>query len=286
MTPRRILLMMSALFAFGAVYALYARAFGWLDGLPTLKDEMLVRAAGEFLPPARPSSPTIDRLKQAFGENAPETEPAFYPFQLQFRNGETSLVLASGSPPSTPNSKRVTLSPFSVAIFSKPRPPHLLEPGEVNEITTFHADKAVLEFDRKIETPADMNTAKLIRLELISDPEQAIPDTLKRRGHVHITNNQRSADSNRFLILKTVGPMFYRDPKYAEGPDKLGPDVWTDAPIEIVDRSNLPRKAGVDAAVAPTASEETPQQCRRRGHPGRSSTAAADRHRGRVADPS
>src|SRR5262245_52504429 len=103
MTPRRILLMMGAIFAFGAVYALYARAFGWLDGLPTLKDEMLVRAAGEFLPPARPSSPTIDRLKQAFGENAPETEPAFYPFQLQFRNGETSLVLASGSPPSSPN---------------------------------------------------------------------------------------------------------------------------------------------------------------------------------------
>jgi hypothetical protein len=257
MTPRRILLLMGGLFAFGAVYAIYARAFGWLDGLPVLKESMLERAEPQFLPPARPSSPTIDRLKQAYGENAPETEPAFYPFQLQFRNGDTSLVLASGSPPSSPNSKRVTLSPFSIAIFSKPKPPHLLQPGEVNEITTFHADKAVLEFDRKIETPADMNTAKLIRLELISDPEQAIPDPLKRRGLIHVTNNQRSGDPNRFLVLKTAGPMFYRDPKFAEGPEKLGPDVWTDSPIEIVDRSNLPLKPGAAAAVAATASEES-----------------------------
>jgi hypothetical protein len=257
MTPRRILLLMSGLFAFGAVYAIYARAFGWLDGLPILKDEMLVRAEKIYLPPPRPTSPTIDKLKQAFGEHAPETEPAFYPFQLQFRSGETSLVLASGSPPSSPNSNRVTLSPFSIAIFSKPKPAHLLAPGEVNEITTFHADKAVLEFDRTIQSPADMNTAKLIRMELISDPEQAIPDPLKRRGYVHVTNNQRSADPNRFLLLKTVGPMIYRDPKYAKGPDQLGPDVWTDASIEIVDRSNLPRKPGVDAAVAPTASEES-----------------------------
>jgi len=257
MTPRRILLLMSGLFAFGAVYAIYARVFGWLDGLPTLKEAMLERAEPQFRPPPRPSSPTIDRLKQAFGDQAPETEPGFYPFQLQFRNGETSLVLASGSPPSSPNSKRVTLTPFSIAIFSKPKPAHLLQPGEVNEITTFHADKAVLEFDRKIETPADMNTAKLIRMELISDPEQAIPDPLKRRGMIHVSNNQRSGNPNRFLMLKTAGPMFYRDPKYAEGPDKLGPDVWTDAPIEIVDRSNLPLKPGVDAAVATTAGEES-----------------------------
>ena len=111
MTPRRILLLMGGLFAFGAVYAIYARAFGWLDGLPILQDEMLIPAEGEFLPPTRPTSPTIDRLKQAFGEHAPETEPAFYPTQLEFRNGDTSLVLASGSPPTSPNSNRVTLSP-------------------------------------------------------------------------------------------------------------------------------------------------------------------------------
>ena len=181
MTPRRILLLLGGLFAFGAVYAIYARVFGWLDGLPILDSRMLVEGDPIYRPPQRPTSPTIDRLKLAFGANAPETEPAFYPTQLEFRNGDTSLVLASGSPPSSPNSNRVTLTPFSIAVFSKPRPAHLLQPGEVNEITTFHSDKAILEFDQVIKTPADMNTAKLIRLELISDPEQAVPAT-DRRG--------------------------------------------------------------------------------------------------------
>jgi hypothetical protein len=256
MTPRRVLLLVGGLFAFGVIYAIYARAFGWLDGLPVLQDKMLVAGDGVVRPPERATSPTIERLKQAFGHNAPETEPAFYPTQLEFRSGETSLVVASGSPPSNPNSNRVMLSPFSVAVFSKPRPAHLLQPGEVNEITTFHSDKAVLEFDRVIQSPTDMNVAKLIRMELISDPEQAIPDPLKRRGMVHITNNQRSGDTNRFLVLKTVGPVFYRDPKYATGPDQLGPDVWTDAAVEIVDRSNIPRRPGIDVAVAPVSSEE------------------------------
>src|SRR5262245_24209953 len=261
MTPRRILLLMGGLFAFGMVYAVYARLFGWLDGLPLLPAKMLQAATGGFLPPPRATSPPSERLEQAFGKHAPETEPAFYPTQLEFRNPDsgTSLVVASGRPPAPdPNradANRVTLSPFSIAVFSKPRPKHLMRPGEADEITTFHSDKAVLEFDRKILTPADMNSAKLIRLELISDPEHALPDP--RQGRVHITNNQRSADSNRALVLRTVGPVFYRDPKYATGPDQLGPDVWTDSPVEIVDKSNLPRRPGTEAATAPAASDES-----------------------------
>lgn len=257
MTPRRILLLMGGLFAFGMVYAVYARLFGWLDGLPVLPVKMLTPSDGKFRPPPRVTSPTVARLKQSFGENAHEIETAYYPTQLEFRNGDTSIVVASGSPPSSPNSKRVTLSPFSIAIFSKPRPAHLLQPGEVSEVTTFHSDKAVLEFDRVIKNPTDMNSAKLVRMELISDPELAVPRDEPRRGVVHITNNQRSADPNRSLVMKTVGPVFYRDPKYATGPDQLGPDVWTDAAVEIVDRSNLPRKAGAAAATAPVAAEES-----------------------------
>lgn len=256
MTPRRILLLMGGLFACGVVYALYARALGWLDGLPLLPEPMLKPTDGRFRPPERATSPTIERLKLSFGITAPETETSFYPTQLEFRNGDTSIVLASGSPPSNPNSNTVTLTPFSIAIFSKPRPAHLLQPGEVNEITTFHSDKAVLEFDRVIQTPADMNSAKLIRMQLISDPEASVPASDKRAGIVHITNNQRSADPNRALVLKTVGPVFYRDPKFATGPDQLGPDVWTDSAIEIADRSNLPRKTGADAVVAAALAEE------------------------------
>src|SRR5205814_215317 len=61
-----------------------------------------------------------------------------------------------------------------------------------------------------------------------------------------------------FLILRTVGPVFYRDPKSVAGtPAAQGPDFWTDAPVEIVDRQNLPRPIGSSAPVTvPTKSEE------------------------------
>src|SRR5262249_33000222 len=127
-------------------------------------------------------------------------------------------------------------------------PQHLRQPGEAVEISTFHADKAILEFDRPIDSPNDMNKAKLLRLELVSEPEQALPDP--RRGVVHITNNQRSTDPNKFMVVRTVGPVFYREAKH--NPDAAGgPDIWTDAPVEVIDRQNLPRAYG--AASPPTA---------------------------------
>jgi hypothetical protein len=239
-------------------YVIYARSFGWIDGLPLLPQRMLTHSEGTFRLPERPTSPTIELLKIAFGENSPETESSNYTTQLEFRqNPETSVVLASGSPPSNPNSNKVTLTPFSVAVFKKARPEHLREPGEIGEISTIHSDKGILEFDRVIHTPTDMNSAKLVRLELWSDPEQALPDSLKRVGKVHITNNQRSSDTNRTIVLKTVGPVFYIDQKPPPGaPPPLGPDIWADAPVEIVDRSNLPRRVGVAAAIAPSTAEE------------------------------
>jgi hypothetical protein len=258
MTPRRIVLLVAGLLFFGTAYYLYARFFGWIDGLPVLPQRMLMRSEGTFRLPERPTSPTIERLKIAFGENSPETEPSNYTTQLEFvQNPETSVVLACGSPPSKPNSNRVTLTPFSVAVFKKARPEHLREPGEIDEISTIHSDKGILEFDRVIRTPTDMNNAKLVRLELISDPEQALPDALKRVGKVHITNNQRSSDPNRTIVLKSVGPVFYIDQKPPPGaPPPLGPDIWTDAPVEIVDRSNMPRRTGAKADTAPSTAEE------------------------------
>jgi hypothetical protein len=263
MTPRRILLLVGGLVAFAAAYFGYARFIGWLDGLPLLPPKMLIASQGSFVLPERPTSPTIEMLKVAFGDGSPELDPVNYPTQLEFRRSpETSVVVASGSPPSNPNSTRVPLTPFSVAVFRKPRPDHVLEPGEISEISTIHADRGVLEFDRIITTPSDMNTAKLVRLELISDPEQAVPDAFHREGRVHITNNQRGSDSNRYIVLRTIGPVFYVDQKAAAnaaGTPKqlgLGPDIWTDAFVEIVDRGNLPRRPGVAAATAPAAGED------------------------------
>ena len=234
MTPRRILLLIGGLFAFGAVYALYARAFGWLDGLPPAGRDAAAGRAASIRPPPRPTSPTIERSKRRSGEHAPETESVNYPTQLEFRNGDTSLVLASRQPAEQPELRTASRSsPFSVAVFGKPQPEHLRQPGEAHEITTFHADKAVLEFDREIQTPADMNKAKLVRLELVSDPEQAIPDPLKRaRDGPH---HQQPAVGRPEPVPGDCKPSARcstatRRPQHRVRITICGPDIWTDAP--------------------------------------------------------
>lgn len=256
-TPRRTLLLLAGFVLFGAAYGAYARALGWLDGLPQLPEKLLQPYVGDAAPPPRDASPTSVKLAAAFGPRSPETDYALYETQLEFRNGESSVVVAAGPVPANPNSNRVTLTPFSLAVFGKPRPAHLRRPGEVTEITTIHSDKAVLEFDRVIRNLNDMRGAKLVRLELVSDFEKTFEDP--RRGVVHITNNQRSADPNRFVVVRTTGPVFYRDAKAAAGtPAAQGPDFWTDAPVEVVDRQNLPRAVGSPAPGAvPAKGEET-----------------------------
>ena len=141
MTPRRILLLVGGLAAFGVAYFIYARFFGSVDGLPVLPPRLLAVSEGTVLPPERPTLPTIEMLKTAFGVDAPETESVNYPTQLEFRQIDSSIVVAAGSPPGDPDSNRVPLSPFSVAVFRKPRPEHLRQPGEAQEISTIHADR-------------------------------------------------------------------------------------------------------------------------------------------------
>jgi hypothetical protein len=243
----------------GTAYGVYARVLGWLDGLPQLPAKYLVRSDGDtiYLPPrSDQQSPTQTKLAQAFGPRSPETDYSLYETQLEFRNGNSSVVIAAGPVPANPNSNRVPLSPFSAAVFGKPKPAHLRQPGEVTEISTIHADRAILEFDRVIHNANDMRGAKLVRLELVSDFGGVIEDP--RRGMVHITNNQKSADPNRFLIVRTPGPVFYRDAKAVAGtPAAQGPDFWSDSPVEIVDRQNLPRPMGSLApATAPIKSED------------------------------
>jgi hypothetical protein len=254
-TPRRVLLLLGGILLFGGMYGFYSRFLGWLDGLPPLPAKMLFEPTSvSILPRPRSTSPTIERIREAFGPDCLEQQSGFYPTQLKFDNSDnTFTVLACGSPPFD-NSKRVVLSPFSVAQFGAPKtkPADQRQPDEAPEISTFHADKAVLEFDRPVNGPNDMAKAKLIRMELISEPDPVKWKYDHRTGLIHITNNQHSTDPGKFLVVRTVGPLFYRDPKNVDLKSSpgaaAGPDVWTDAAVEIIDRQNLPRKLTPEAA--------------------------------------
>jgi hypothetical protein len=247
-TPRRVLLLLAGTLAFAGVYAAYTVVLGTVDGLPQLPARSLLRGDGTFRPPDRPVLPTVQMLRDAFGPNCAEQNTTVYANQLTFKNGDSWVVVATGRLPN-PDENKVTLSPFSVAVFGKPTPDHLLAPGQARqEVSTFHADKAVVVFDRPVAGLPDMQKAKIVRLELVSDPEADPTDD--RRGRVHVTNNQRAADPNQALVLRTTGPLVYRDPKSA-GPRAAGPDVWTDAAVEVVDKQNLPR--GLGEPAPPTA---------------------------------
>lgn len=234
-TPRRILMLVVGLFAFGAAYAGYAQFLGAIDGLPNLPAKYLEAVDGPLPPLTFNESPTIQRLKDAFGENCVEIE-SNYPTRLELR--DQGIVFAAGRPDPIDNPSRfVRLAPFSMAQFGKPKP------GQITEITTMHGDEAILELDRPIGNEREMigGKAKIVGMEL-----RAVPNTTARtdprNGRIFFTNNQQTSDPNRYFVFKTPGPVHYRT---AEHPDvKANPDsphIWTSSVVEIVNRDNQPR---------------------------------------------
>ena len=114
---------------------------------------------------------------------------ATYETQLEFRNVDSSILACRWPDPQQPQLHARDTQTIQPRNLRSAEPAHLLQPGETIEISTIHSDKGILEFDRVIVTANDMRTAKLVRLELVSDFTGTPWKT--RRGTVHITNNQR-----------------------------------------------------------------------------------------------
>jgi hypothetical protein len=198
-TPRRIVLLIAGVVFFTTAYAAYARFLGWIDGLPQLPAEYLVPAKGEIQPPARLVSPTHSKLQQAFGPGCREVESPVYANRFEVR--DRGMVFAVGPFVTQPDG-RVMVSPFSVALF-----------GKAGEITTLHGDKAFLEFDPPIKpsNPRDMGESKLVAAELHADPGLLAVIDDPRRGKLHVTANRRTLDPADDLLIRTPGPIFYRE---------------------------------------------------------------------------
>lgn len=255
-TPRRVLLLFATLFGFGAAYAAYARFLGRIDGLPNLPSKYLDYDDGALPEVAPVESPTLVRLREAFGDNCPEMGAA-YPTRLEIR--EQGIVFAAGMPQiGTVATKFVKLAPLSIATFAKPKPLHEQLPGEVAEVSSLHCDEGILEFDRPISSDRDMLTgkAKLIGIELRTNPDPHNTDP--RNGRIVISNNQRTSDPSRFITMKTPGPVYYRTADHPEANNPSQPHIWTTAGVEIVNRDNLPRPLwGVALPVVSVPSDDS-----------------------------
>lgn len=225
------------LFAFGAAYVGYAQIYGSIDGLPNLPAKYLDAVDGPLpeLSFDSKESPTIKKIKEAFGPKCVEIESG-YPTRLEDR--EAGIVFAAGRPDPIDNpSKFIRLAPFSMAQFGKPKD------GEVVEITTMHSDEAILELERPIGNEREMLTKKvnIVGIELRATPNTTAR-TDPRNGRVIITNNQQSLDPNKAFVFKTPGPLFYRTPEHPDvAKDPAAAHVWTSAVVEIVNRENQPR---------------------------------------------
>ncbi len=255
-TPRRIGLALLGLAGAIAAYLGYSTAFGSIDGLPVLPEKYCDAATGQQRIDNYPVSRTDRNLAEAFGASSLEvTDANTYKTKIELQAGAT--VIASG-PPNPDNTPFVVLSPISLVQFGKPTPG--APPGETREITTFHADKARLKFDRPISSIQDItDKAKLIEVELISNPD--LESTDPRRGKIEIINNQRSADRDDHLVIRSVGPMFYRVPDETAPYNPDVAHIWTAAAVEVIDRRNLPRTLrGTLPAVAFTRSDDLRRQ--------------------------
>lgn len=250
-TPRRIFLLLFGLGLCVGGYFAYSRFLGGIDGLPELPNEFATPIIDPLPPNLDTVSATEKLLQKIFGPDSPEVKDQEYNLKLELR--DKGIVFACGQPQFADKSPFVTVSPFSIALLGKPKPAHLMQPGEAQEVSTFHADKAILEYDKDVASLQDMTgKARMVGMELLSDPELLSFDP--RRGLIEVTNNQKVADPNHRLVFRTRGPLFYTSPKpdAKPAPNDDTVQVWTHAPVEVVDRRNLPqplRRVRTDTAI-------------------------------------
>jgi hypothetical protein len=225
--------------AFAGLYVAYAILLGGVNGLPQLPDKFLTRANSQFVEiRAADRSPVDVLLERAFGPKCPELENPAYSTKLELR--DRGLVFAAGPLPEIREpTKKIRISPLSLAVFQKPSPN--AGPDEAPEIVTLHADEAILEYDKAIRSRTEIlqQQAKLVGVELIANPEAPYRDL--RKGRIIITTNQKSDDPGRWLIVRTPGPVYYQTADQGKPLPPDVPAVRTSAAVEIENRANIPK---------------------------------------------
>ncbi|HEY1858996.1 MAG TPA: hypothetical protein VGG61_01500 [Gemmataceae bacterium] len=233
-TPKRVLLLASALGLLTVTYTVYAH-FLPIDGLPQLPDKYQPAQGPIEGTETTTHVPRVDlvaeKLKKAFGDPCKEATSK-YPIKLQMP--ARHMILAAGSF-NFEQDGRVRLSPVSLAVFGKP------EPGRLPEINTVRADVAYLTFDKPIYNFAEMSSRKIAKAEL--------------RGSIEITNNRRTPQPDDDIIIQiNDGPLYYVESEHR---------CWTDNWVTLTDWLGSPQKTivgalGMDLFLATKQEPEKP----------------------------
>jgi lipopolysaccharide export system protein LptA len=213
-TPKRVGLLGIGTATFVAGYLVYIFFLGGIDGLAPLPAEFLRAAIDtEFPPPDLRYSEIHTKLRLAFGKECPQVKQ-----ELQFELRKKGWVIAAkdadyGKPELE---GKVKMPDFNVAIFKKKERPG--PDGFAWEIDTISSDVAFFQFDQPINSPMDMNKARLVSAEL--------------RGHILIINNHGTeAKSDDLEIIIEDEPLFYEDEKGR---------IWSEGLVKLEDKSTKP----------------------------------------------
>jgi lipopolysaccharide export system protein LptA len=209
-TPKRIVLLVLGFALFVTGYFSYAFALGGIDGLPPLPPEYLTPLdPAKPLPPGR-TSLSEEQLREAFGLDCQELKR---PIKLQL--SRNNMVLAAEDS-HFDDSGRLVLTPFSVAMFGKPK-----NDGRGVEINTIRCAVAILSFDapvRDLNLNA-INGRKIVGAEL--------------SGDIEVVNNRRTTRRDDDLeLFIAAGPVYYLESTHL---------VWTHDEVHLTDRQNKPK---------------------------------------------
>lgn len=249
-TPRRVGLLFLGVLVLVAAFVGYSFFLGGFDGLPALPEKYLIAGKGGSSGVVYRLSTTTRQLQLAFGEGSPEGSSDVRVYKQRMPLGDRNGYMAIGSPLMN-GTPQVQVAPVSVALFGPPNAK--LRIGEHAEITTMHADRAVLLFDRPISRMEDMTAAKIVRMELVSEPDddpRALAETKRdpRQGRIWVTNNRKSPDPADHLVLRTPGPLLVQLPTEDSPEPPDAKHIWTAASVEVFDRRNMPRRLRARAA--------------------------------------
>jgi hypothetical protein len=224
-TAKRILLLTAGFGALVVVYAAYA-FFLPVDGLPQLPDKYRKGPEWDSVSNAHPArrDRLVEKLRQAFGENAPEATNK-YPIKIELR--ARGIILAAGDFNFEHDQEgRVRFSPVSIAIFGKTPPGS----NKFPEINTVRAEVAYLTFDKPIYSAAEMNSRKIVKGELVGG------------GSLHpieIVNNRRTTRTDDDIVVTIDnGPLYYLENEQR---------MWTDKWVQLKDYQSKPEPVTIKA---------------------------------------
>jgi hypothetical protein len=213
-TAKRILILVIGLLVTLCSFAVYSVFLGVIDALPPFDINKLPKPGEEEICTLQGTGEgEVDRrLILAFGQNCKELQR---PLRLWLP--DKGIAFATGEFLIDKTDGKVRLAPFSAAFYHKSS-----VPGAFPEISMIRCDMAILTLDKPVTQFSELNSRKVIAVEMVG-----------RQPHfITLSNNRRTKEKHDDVdVLITNGNLFYE-----ERDDR----IFTSGVVCLTDHSSKP----------------------------------------------